>query len=137
MAKKKNYVNNADLKSEIMDFKETGVYSEKLGKMIYLIAQRLANKPNFANYTYKEDMISNAVLTTLKYLKNFNPEKSSNAFAYVTQICWRAFLSHISYQKGHSQIKQYCYDKKEDVTESYSKKAINYQELNDYFEIKE
>lgn len=127
---KRNYVNNADLKEEILKVKETGRYSDKLGRMVYLIAQRLSNKPNFANYSYKEDMISTAVLTTLKYIKNFNPEKSSNAFAYVTQICWRAFLSHISYQKTHSNIKQFCYDKKEDLTEVYTKKAIDYQAIN-------
>ena len=78
-----NYVNNKEIMVEMIEYRRTGVISERLGEMYYLIASNLANKSNFIGYTWKDDMIADAVLTCVKYCKNFNPEKSNNPFGYI------------------------------------------------------
>ncbi len=107
------YLNNANLLNELIGFKKSGKYSENLGSMFLQVATNLSNKSNFIGYTWKDEMISEAVLTCIKYSKNFNPEKSSNAFAYITQICYNSFKGYIKKQNKHSTIKQQLYDKKD------------------------
>lgn len=130
---KPHYVKNKDLMPEIVAYRETGLCSEKLGGMFLLIARNLSNKGNFINYTWKDDMIQEAVLTCVKYSKNFNPEKSNNPFAYVTTICKNAFVNYINKQNRHSTIKDKCYNMKESMhsTGDYlSEKAIDYTQFS-------
>ena len=70
------------------------------------IAQHLSYRPNFINYTYKHDMISDGIENCLMYLHNFNPEKSKNPFAYFTQIIYYAFLRRIQKEKKQTELKQ-------------------------------
>jgi DNA-directed RNA polymerase specialized sigma subunit len=63
------------------------------------IATHLAQKPNFSNYTFKEDMISDGIENCLQYIDNFDPEKSKNPFSYFTQIIWYAFIRRINKEK--------------------------------------
>lgn len=116
MAKKKNYVNNKDLLESLIQYKEQCREAEEsgdkipqvpdyIGKCILLIAQRLATKPNFSGYSYKEEMISDGIENCLQYMHNFNPEKYSNPFAYFTQIIWYAFLRRIQKEKKQTYIK--------------------------------
>jgi DNA-directed RNA polymerase specialized sigma subunit len=137
---KHKYVTNKELLPEVEAYRESwdeeekkGEPSEELGRMILLIATRYAEKGNFANYTWKEDMIGDAVLTCIKYLKNFNSEKSKNPFAYITTICRHAFINHIKKQHKHSDIKDVCHKRHEILFEGpvYLCKAINYQRLID------
>lgn len=128
------YVKNADLLAEIIIFKKTGIANNKLGLMLLTIANNYTTKGNFIGYTWKNDMVGDAMLTCLKYLKNFKPERSSNAFAYVTQICKNSFKAHIKEQKKHSAIKDRCYkgyDKLiENDVEKFSNSAIDYEILS-------
>ena len=80
--------------------------TEYIGECIYKIATRLSTRPNFINYTYRDEMICDAIENCLQYLHNFNVEKSNNAFAYVTQICYYAFLRRIQKEKKQVYIKQ-------------------------------
>ncbi|MGY8864833.1 MAG: sigma factor for late transcription [Methylophagaceae bacterium] len=116
MAKKKNYVNNKDLLAALIAYgdlcKEAENCGDKnpqvpdyIGKCIMMIAQRLATRPNFSGYMYKEEMISDGIENCLQYIHNFNPEKSQNPFAYFTQIIWYAFLRRISKEKKQMYIK--------------------------------
>lgn len=102
----KNYVNNADLLNALILYKKVCKEAEDsgdplpkvpdyIGQCIMQIATRLATKPNFYNYSYKEDMIMDGIENCLLYINNFDPEKSSNPFAYFTQIIWYAFLRRI------------------------------------------
>ena len=124
------YVRNKDLIPEIMKMNENNIISEELGAMLLLIAKNLSNKGNFINYTWKDDMIQEAVLTCCRYLKNFDLRKSNNPFAYITTICNHAFVNYINKQKKHSEIKDKCFHNREFVTEddtlTYSHKAIDY-----------
>ena len=118
MAKRatKNYVNNKDLLEALINYKKDCVEAEDqgeivprvpdyIGKCIYQIATRLATKPNFSGYSYKEDMISDGIENCLQYINNFNPEKSQNPFAYFTQIIWYAFLRRIQKEKKQMYIR--------------------------------
>ena len=108
---KKNYVNNRDLLIEISDYKTNGVMSEELGRMLLEIANNFSSRGSFAGYTWREDLVADGVLTCIKYLKNFDTEKSSNAFSYITQIYYHAFLNYIKMQNKHSDIKSILYDR--------------------------
>ena len=123
------YVRNKDLIPEIEKFAECEQISEELGAMLLLIAKNLSNKANFINYTWKEDMIQEAVLTCCKYLKNFDLEKSKNPFAYITTICNHAFVNYINKQKKHSEIKDRCFNERDHITQNefgFTHKAIDY-----------
>lgn len=79
--------------------------SNYLGECILKIATHLSYKSNFINYTYREDMVLDGVQTCIQYLDNFDPEKSSNPFAYYTQIIYYAFIRRIHKEKKQSYIK--------------------------------
>jgi len=114
--KQKHYVNNEQFLSEMIKFKNAVTLSkgneterprvpEYIGDCLFKIATHLARKPNFANYTFKEDMVSDGVENCLLYIDNFDPEKSKNPFAYFTQIIYYAFLRRIQKEKKHLYIK--------------------------------
>ena len=77
-----------------------------VGECLYKIATRLSMKPNFINYTFRDEMISDGLENCITYLHNFDPEKSQNPFAYFTQIIYYAFLRRIENEKKHLYIKQ-------------------------------
>jgi hypothetical protein len=73
---------------------------------IILIARRLATKWKFAGYSWKEEFIGDAIEVMIRYADRFNPEKSSNAFAYFTQIAFNAFRARITHEKKQIYVKQ-------------------------------
>ena len=76
-----------------------------IGECFLKIATHLSYKPNFVNYMFREDMICDGIENCLQYIDNFNPEKSSNPFAYFTQIIYYAFLRRIQKEKKQLEIK--------------------------------
>ena len=114
MAKKKSvhYVDNKKFLQAMIDWRETWPDEENIppvtnyiGECFLKIATHLSYRPNFINYTYRDDMISDGIENCLQYVKNFNPEKSKNPFAYFTQIIYYAFLRRIAKEKKQSHIK--------------------------------
>ena len=77
-----------------------------LGECFLKIANHLSYRPNFINYTFRDDMISDGIENCLQYLDNFNPKTSSNPFAYFTQIIYYAFVRRIQKEKKQVTIKQ-------------------------------
>jgi hypothetical protein len=113
---KRNYVNNKDLLEALIDYKNKCKEAEDqgdeipkvpnyIGECIYQIATRLATKPNFSGYSYKEDMIMDGIENCLLYINNFDHMKSSNPFAYFTQVIWYAFLRRIQKEKKQMYIR--------------------------------
>lgn len=113
---KTHYVNNADFYAAIKDHWEKCLAAEEageepprcpnyIGECILKIATHLSYKPNFINYSYREDMILDGVENCLQYLTNFDPNKGSNPFAYYTQIIYYAFLRRIAKEKKQTFIK--------------------------------
>jgi hypothetical protein len=76
-----------------------------LGDCFLKIATHLSYKPNFVNYMFREDMISDGIENCVQYIHNFNPERSQNPFAYFTQIIHYAFLRRIQKEKKQLEIK--------------------------------
>jgi hypothetical protein len=116
MAKQKHYINNEDFLNALTAYKESCLKAESekkpapaipnyIGECFMKIAEGLSHKPNFINYTYREDMILDGVENCLQYISNFDPTKSSNPFAYFTQIIYYAFIRKIQKEKKQSYVK--------------------------------
>lgn len=84
--------------------------TDYIGQCFLDIANNLAKKPNFANYTYKDEMISDSVENCIMYATNFDPKKSRNPFAFFTQIIYYAFLRRIQKEKKQMFIKMKCFE---------------------------
>ena len=76
-----------------------------LGECFLKIATHLSYKPNFVNYMFRDDMISDGIENCVQYIHNFDPAKSNNPFAYFTQIIHYAFLRRIQKEKKQLEIK--------------------------------
>lgn len=76
-----------------------------IGECFLKIANHLSFKPNFVNYMFKEDMISDGIENSVQYIHNFNAERSQNPFAYFTQIIHYAFIRRINKEKRQLEIK--------------------------------
>lgn len=112
-----NYINNKNLLDEIKTFKEDKVQTEELGRMFLLLAKRYSDRGSFSGYSWKDDMICEAVLTCLKYMHNFDTSiDNPNPFAYFSRIIHNSFLNYISRQKKHSRIKDICYKNLDFIT---------------------
>ena len=111
-----HYVDNQRFLLEITEYqnerkeaKENGIESppcpDYIGECFLKIAQRLSFRPNFINYAFREDMISDGIENCVQYIHNFDPERSKNPFAYFTQIIHYAFLRRIQKEKKQLEIK--------------------------------
>ena len=125
MAKRKrseHYVNNKEFLAALITYRENveivkirdkpkPVIPRYIGECFLKIANHLSFKPNFVNYMFKEDMISDGIENCVQYIHNFNPEKSKNPFAYFTQIIHYAFLRRIQREKRQLEIKNKIIEK--------------------------
>ena len=118
MPKKKSehYVNNKELLEALIVYREKVAHAKEndlpkpritnyLGSCFLKIATHLSYKPNFVNYMFRDDMISDGIENCVQYIHNFDPEKSRNPFAYFTQIIHYAFLRRIQKEKKQLDIK--------------------------------
>jgi DNA-directed RNA polymerase specialized sigma24 family protein len=116
-AKKEHYVNNKEFLAAMVEYKKAVEHAKKkkldkppvtdyIGECFLKIANHLSYRPNFINYTYRDDMISDGIENCLQYLDNFNPKTSNNPFAYFTQIIYYAFVRRIQKEKKQTVIKQ-------------------------------
>jgi len=118
MPKKKSehYVNNKQLLEALIVYREKVAYAKEndlekpritnyLGECFLKIATHLSYKPNFVNYMFRDDMISDGIENCVQYIHNFDPEKSRNPFAYFTQVIHYAFLRRIQKEKKQLDIK--------------------------------
>lgn len=115
-APRNHYVNNKTLLEEMVRYREKVLLSKQnnttkppipnyVGQALMLIATRVAHKPNFYSYSYKDEMISDGIENCIMYIDNFDPEKSKNPFAYFTQIIHYAFIRRIQKEKKQQYIK--------------------------------
>ncbi len=111
-----HYVNNKEFLAAIIAYKDQIALAEiqgkpkpviprYIGECFLKIANHLSFKPNFVNYMFKDDMVCDGIENCVQYINNFNPEKSSNPFAYFTQIIHYAFLRRIQKEKKQLEIK--------------------------------
>ena len=120
--KSEHYVNNKEFLEALVIYRAQCARAEEagesrpritnyLGSCFLKIATHLSYKPNFVNYMFREDMICDGIENCLQYIDNFNPEKSSNPFAYFTQIIYYAFLRRIQKEKKQMEIKNKILEK--------------------------
>ena len=131
-----HYINNKEFLKSLIEYQADIERCKKEGKnkpyvtdyiaMCFLqIAQRLSYRPNFINYTYKDDMISDGLENCLAYMHNFDPDKSKNPFAYFTQIIYYAFLRRIQKEKKQQYIKYKVYTDQKTIIEEEHEKLSN------------
>ena len=118
---KPHYVNNADFSAAVCEYVGTVIEAKKQNAPIPIvtdyiatcflkISEGLSHKANFVRYTYREEMVMDAVENCLKAIENYNLDAATrtgkpNAFAYFTQISWFAFLRRIQKEKRQQDIK--------------------------------
>jgi len=123
-AKSVHYIDNkaflvamTEYKTRCRDAEESGdvlpPITNYIGQCFLKIAKGLSYRPNFINYTYKDEMISDGIENCLQYIHNFNPDKSSNPFAYFTQIIYYAFIRRIQKEKKQSHVKHSIINKQD------------------------
>jgi hypothetical protein len=111
-----HYVDNKVFHQAMIDWKEECREAEEMGESkprvteyigdcFLKIANGLSYRPNFINYTYRQEMVSDGIENCLQYIHNFNPEKSKNPFSYFTQIIYYAFLRRIQKEKKQTHVK--------------------------------
>jgi hypothetical protein len=107
---KPHYVNNKEFSSAVVDYVKSVRAAEAEGNPVPIvtdyiascflkIAEGLSHKPNFIRYTYREEMVMDAVENCLKAIMN------PNAFAYFTQISYYAFIRRITKEKKQFDVK--------------------------------
>ena len=120
--KSEHYVNNKEFLAAMVEYKKLVDKAKKekkknprvpdyIGGCFLKIANHLSYRPNFINYMYKEDMISDGVENCVQYIDNFDPAKSKNPFAYFTQIVYYAFLRRIAKEKRQMDIRDKLIEK--------------------------
>lgn len=118
---KAHYVNNKEFSQAVMDYaieanaarekgKPTPTVTDYIAKCFIRIAEGLSHRPNFVRYTYREEMVMDAVENCLRAIGNYNIETATrtgrpNAFSYFTQICYFAFIRRITKEKKQQDIK--------------------------------
>jgi len=116
MSKTKHYINNQDFLTALTDYKASSLIATQenkpkpkipnyIGECFMKIAEGLSHKPNFINYSYRDEMISDGIENCLMYFENFDSTKSSNPFAYFTQVIYFAFLRRIQKEKKQLYVK--------------------------------
>lgn len=154
MKKTNHYVNNPDFYAAIIEYQEKVQESERIGvdkprisnyigECIYKIATKLANKPCFMNYSFREEMIGDAIENCFLYFDRFDPEKSNNPFAYFTQIIYYAFLRRIQKEEKNRYAiyknfnEMYMLDEKIIAMNNQSETPLNkntYDNIYDFME---
>lgn len=135
-----HYVDNKELYRVIVDFRQSVLDAKEngqerpripnyVGECILMIANRLSTKPNFINYSYREEMISDGVENCICYIDNFDPSKSNNPFAYFTQIIYYAFLRRILKEKKQTYIKHKTLENSMLLNELYDQGEFSEQEF--------
>ena len=111
-----HYINNKDFLAEMIKYRQAIDEAKQLGsrkpqiptyvaKCFMMIAENLSHKPNFLSYTFRDEMVADAIENCVMYVDNFDPAKSSNPFAYFTQITYYAFLRRIQKEKKQLYVK--------------------------------
>lgn len=102
---KGHYITNAVLLPEVIRAKELGRVTNELARMLMMIAERYSFKSNFGGYSFRDDMVSFALINLCANALKFNPEKSSNPFSFYTTAIHNSFLQYLAEEKRHREIR--------------------------------
>lgn len=138
--KRKHYVDNDKFFIEMKKWKQRVIENreveeddppttEFMGECFLKICEHLATKPNFVNYTFRDDLISDGIENCLLYAHNFKPEKSKNPFSYFTQIIHHAFVRRIVKERKLMHLK-YLHVERSGILESLSSDGEDYKKVS-------
>jgi len=148
-----HYVNNADFSQAVVEYVKTvreadadglprPVVTDYIAECFMRIAEGLSHKHNFIRYTYRDEMVMDAIENCLKAIYNYNIEAATrtgkpNAFAYFTQITWFAFLRRIAKEKKQQDIKMKYLTRAsiEDFIDGYDATDEGSQALSTYLDV--
>ena len=101
-----HYVNGKEFEEEIRSYYKTGHITQKLGESLTKIANGLSYAPNFINYSYKDDMIGDAIVKMFSALRNkkFKLDTGFSPFSYFTTIAFHAFINRIKKENKHHEV---------------------------------
>lgn len=114
--KKNNFINNAEFFEAICKWQDSVIEARNnqqedpqipniIGKVLLLLCTRLGDRPNFINYSYKDIMISDAIMACLTALHKFDRNRTQNPFGFFTQVAWYAFINRINSEKLEQYVK--------------------------------
>lgn len=137
-----HYINNKEFLEKISAYREKRLEAEEcgepkpqvtnyIGECFVKIANHLAFKSNFVNYTFRDEMILDGIENCLTYMDNFDPAKSKNPFAYFTQITYYAFIRRIQKEKRQMETK-FKYIKSLDIEQILAQGADGSEHSNEY-----
>lgn len=101
---KYKFIKNEDLLTEIKKFNETEIISQKLHLLLYNLANNISARGNWAGYTWRSDMVSDAYLKCLSSLKKFDVERSQKPFSFFTTVIFRYYIDYIKKFKKHKIV---------------------------------
>jgi hypothetical protein len=139
-----HYINNQEFLAALIAYRtavETAAQNgeerpqvpEYIGECFIKIARHLSYKSNFINYSFKDEMISDAIENCLSVVSNFDPAKSKNPFAYFTQITFYAFVRRIQREKKQLETK-YRYIDQLDLNEIITQEHDNGEFQNQFID---
>lgn len=117
---KTHYISNKEFTADIITYiklcedeeaagREAPVIPNHIAKQFMAISSKLGTRFNFINYTFKDEMVSSALFACCAKIRKFDGTISQNAFAYFTNVCWRAFVDVINHEEKMSYIKAKCF----------------------------
>jgi len=130
-ATSKYYLTNSKLLPAVKRSKEAGKLSDELAGMLMMLTKKYAQRPCFSGYTYKEDMISEALTNLCQNALKFNTDKYDNPFAYYTTCINSSFLQFLNVEKKHRRIRdQLLVDIGENPSYSFTNELSSQQSEN-------
>lgn len=148
-----NYISNKEFTAAIVEYiqtceafeadgKEAPVIPDVVARQFIALANKLGSRYNFAGYTFRDEMVSSAIFACCAKIRKFNVLISSNAFAYFTNVCWRAMVDVINAEEKMSYIKAKSfefvdYEDSLDITDlsDFSDFSGNSSDYTPYFDI--
>lgn len=111
-----HYISNKEFTAAIVDYiiscdtaeaegKEAPQIPDGIARQFIALANKLGSRYNFAGYTFRDEMVSSAIFACCAKIRKFNILIGSNAFAYFTNVCWRAMVDVINHEEKMSYIK--------------------------------
>jgi len=101
----KYYISNSKMLPEVVKSRAKGAMTNELAKMLMTLTRKYAQRPCFSGYSYKEDMISDALANLCQNAIKFNPDKGSNPFSFYTTCINNSFLQFLNVEKKHRRIR--------------------------------
>lgn len=137
-----HYINNKKLYKVMIKFRKDANKAKRekvtppkipdyVGECFFMICNKLSTRPNFINYTYRDEMVADGIENCVAAAYGFNPRKSDNPFAYFTKIAWNAFIRRIQKEKKQQYIKHKNFENSNLISELAEEMFMPQQQKSD------